>query len=85
VIHPGAVCIHPWCFSGVPHLWGHPKPSLRTHWCHWETEAEGQWNWEDRIRDPVPCMLQLQRYIFFSPVGLVHWYQSVWVFYANMM
>jgi len=54
----GAVCIHSWCCSGVPHLWGHPDPSLRTCQCHWEAEAEGQQNWEDRIWDSIPCMLQ---------------------------
>ena len=71
---PGAVCVHPWCCSGVPHLWGHPNPSLRTHWCHWQVEAEGQWNWEDRIRDPVPCM----SYSFDGPLSKGRLCLNIW-------
>jgi len=67
----GAVCIHPWCCSGIPHLWGHPNPSFRTRWCHWEVEAEGQWNWEDRIRDSIPCMLQWHTHVSLYMLSLI--------------
>ena len=56
VTHTGPVCVHPWCCPGVSHLWRHSDPSIGTRRCHWETETEGQWNWEDRIWDTVPCM-----------------------------
>ena len=64
VTHLGPVCVHPWCCPGVSHLWRHSDPSLGTLRCHWETETEEQWNWQDRIWDTVPCMVMFVLWYF---------------------
>ena len=37
----GPVCLHPRCSSGVPHLWQHPDPSLRSEGSNHQAGPEG--------------------------------------------